>query len=157
MKKMHVESEFAPLRSVVLAQSQFCLPDKFDEADTTFLTEENARLTQNNEGRDLADFAPEQQVRWEKEKEVMQGVLESYGVEVFRPRLLTTYEKEHGKELGVGYSNFFSRDPFFYNWQSLNRRKLKISTPSTRNFTNSSDYSAVDTRSRRLLFCCATT
>ncbi|KAJ85885.1 hypothetical protein P790_0033 [Enterococcus faecalis NJ44] len=112
MKKMHVESEFAPLRSVVLAQSQFCLPDKFDEADTTFLTEENARLTQNNEGRDLADFAPEQQVRWEKEKEVMQGVLESYGVEVFRPRLLTTYEKEHGKELGVGYSNFFSRDPF---------------------------------------------
>lgn len=40
MKKMHVESEFAPLRSVVLAQSQFCLPDKFDEADTTFLTEE---------------------------------------------------------------------------------------------------------------------
>ena len=33
---MHVESEFAPLRSVVLAQSQFCLPDKFDEADTTF-------------------------------------------------------------------------------------------------------------------------
>ncbi len=113
MKKMHVESEFAPLRSVVLAQSQFCLPDKFDEADTTFLTEENARLTQNNEGRDLADFAPEQQVRWEKEKEVMQGVLESYGVEVFRPRLLTTYEKEHGKELGVGYSNFFSRDPFF--------------------------------------------
>ena len=32
------------------------------------LTEENARLTQNNEGRDLADFAPEQQVRWEKEK-----------------------------------------------------------------------------------------
>ena len=47
---------------------------------------------------------------------------------------MTTYEKEHGKELGVGYSNFFSRDPF-YNWQSLNRRKLKISTPSTRNFT----------------------
>ena len=35
-EKMHVESEFAPLRSVVLAQSQFCLPDKFDEADTTF-------------------------------------------------------------------------------------------------------------------------
>lgn len=65
---MHVESEFAQLRSVVLAQSQFCLPDKFDEADTTFLTEENARLTQNNEGRDLADFAPEQQVRWEKKK-----------------------------------------------------------------------------------------
>lgn len=51
-------------------------------------------------------------MRWEKEKEVMQGVLEYYGVEVFRPRLLTTYEKEHGEELGVGYSNFFSRDPF---------------------------------------------
>lgn len=43
----------------------------------------------------------------------MQQLLESYGVEVFRPRLLTQHEKEQGKKQGTGYSNFFSRDPFF--------------------------------------------
>lgn len=114
MKKIQVISEFAPLKSVVLAQSQFCFPEEAaDELDTSFLTEENAKLAKKSAGQDLAEADPQLQFQWEQEKVAMQNLLESYGVEVFRPRLLTDHEKAVGKQSGVGYSNFFSRDPFF--------------------------------------------
>lgn len=128
MKKINVVSEFAPLRSVVLAQSQFCFPsEKGDEAfDDSFLTEENAKLARNSAGKDLALVDPEKQQRWEIEKQTMQALLESYGVEVLRPRLLTDYEKESGVQSGVGYSNFFSRDPFFTVGNLLIEGNLKF-------------------------------
>jgi N-dimethylarginine dimethylaminohydrolase len=114
MSKLYVESEFAPLKKVVLAQSQFAFPDENGEsADLSFLPPENEEWFQGHASTDFAKAHPEKQRRWEQEKQEMQQLLESYGVEVLRPRLLTTYEKELGKQSGNGYSNFFSRDPFF--------------------------------------------
>ena len=107
-----VESEFAPLKRVVLAQSQFYLPEEEEELDTSFLSEKNLELFKHKVG-DIADLYPEMQEKWENEKEQMVQLLTSYGVEVIRPRLLTNYEKELGRENGRGYANFFSRDPFF--------------------------------------------
>ncbi|EOH95917.1 amidinotransferase [Enterococcus moraviensis ATCC BAA-383] len=112
MKTNFVESEFAPLKRVVLAQSQFCLPEKENELDTSFLSEKNLDLFRNKVG-DIADLYPEMQLKWENEKEQMSQLLTSYGVEVIRPRMLTKHEKELGKKSGHGYANFFSRDPFF--------------------------------------------
>lgn len=114
MKKTNVVSEFAPLKSVVLAQSEFCFPkDAENSMDTSFLTKENEEFVKNSGGKDVAEADKKLQDNWEQEKIEMQSLLDSYGVEVFRPRLLTQPEKEHGKSQGVGYSNFFSRDPFF--------------------------------------------
>ncbi|KAF1303302.1 amidinotransferase [Enterococcus saccharolyticus] len=115
MTKIFVESEFAPLKKVVLAQSQFAFPDEKNEdnADLSFLTAENIEWSSGHAAEDFADAHPEKQMRWEQEKVDMQQLLESYGVEVLRPRLLTDEEKSLGRESGDGYSNFFSRDPFF--------------------------------------------
>ncbi|MBP1047400.1 amidinotransferase [Enterococcus sp. BWM-S5] len=128
MKKINVVSEFAPLRSVVLAQSQFCFPSEAGEAefDDSFLTEENARLARDSAGMDLSEADSEKQEQWESEKEAMKALLESYGVEVLRPRLLTAYEKESGRASGAGYSNFFSRDPFFTIGNVLIEGNLKF-------------------------------
>ena len=112
MKTNFVESEFAPLKRVVLAQSQFYLPEEEEELDTSFLSEKNLELFKHKVG-DIADLYPDMQKKWENEKEQMVQLLTSYGVEVIRPRLLTNYEKELGRESGRGYANFFSRDPFF--------------------------------------------
>ncbi|WP_430602722.1 hypothetical protein IGJ02_003242 [Enterococcus sp. DIV0724b] len=112
MKTNFVESEFAPLKRVVLAQSQFYLPEGEDELDTSFLSEENLTLFSNKVG-DVGDLYPDMQKKWENEKEEMFQLLTSYGVEVIRPRMLTEYEKTLGEESGHGYANFFSRDPFF--------------------------------------------
>lgn len=107
-----VESEFAPLKRVVLAQSQFYLPNEEESLDTSFLSEKNLKLFTDKVG-DVADLYPEMQIKWENEKEQMAQLLTSYGVEVIRPRMLTEYEKELGRQSGRGYANFFSRDPFF--------------------------------------------
>ncbi|MCO8287060.1 dimethylarginine dimethylaminohydrolase family protein [Tetragenococcus halophilus] len=114
MNKTKVVSEFAPLKATVLAQSQFCFPeDPKNSMDTSFLTKENVEFVNNSGGKDVAEADEKLQRDWEQEKIAMQSLLESYGVEVLRPRLLTQHEKDYGKEQGVGYSNFFSRDPFF--------------------------------------------
>lgn len=114
MKKTNVQSEFSPLKSVVLAQSEFCFPDDtVEEMATSFLTKENEQLAKDNGGKTIAEIDPGLQLEWEQEKLAMQSLLESYGVEVLRPRLLTDHEKQEGKASGFGYSNFFSRDPFF--------------------------------------------
>ncbi|ALS02402.1 amidinotransferase [Enterococcus silesiacus] len=112
MKTNFVESEFAPLKRVVLAQSQFYLPEEENELDTSFLSEKNLDLFDHKVG-DVADLYPDMQTKWENEKVQMAQLLTSYGVEVIRPRMLTEFEKESGKQSGRGYANFFSRDPFF--------------------------------------------
>lgn len=112
MKTNFIESEFAPLKRVVLAQSQFCIPDEDKNLDTNFLSETNLNLFSNKAG-DIAELYPKMQEKWELEKERMEQLLTSYGVEVIRPRMLSKYEKALGKESGAGYANFFSRDPFF--------------------------------------------
>lgn len=108
-KNVYVESEFAPLRRVVLTQSQFAFPKNMK--DSNFLVEENLKYFRENEGNDFADAFPNEQLKWEKERENLKKVLEKYNVEICRPRLLTDYEKEVGGD--DGYSNFFARDPFF--------------------------------------------
>lgn len=83
MKTNFVESEFAPLKRVVLAQSQFYFPEGEDELDTSFLSEANIKLFKNKVG-DIGDLYPDMQKKWEKEKEQMLQLLASYDVEVIR-------------------------------------------------------------------------
>ncbi|HBV68821.1 MAG TPA: amidinotransferase [Clostridiales bacterium] len=109
-----VKSEFAPLKKVVLAQSEFIFPEKADSNnDGAFLSEESLSLYNgvDTAGKDYKDIFPERQKQWEKERGNLKNVLERYGVEVLRPRLLTNHEKENGKQYGC--CNFFIRDPFF--------------------------------------------
>lgn len=113
MSFINVSSEFAPLKSVVLAQSQFCVPSEVEKCETNFLNADVANLLKKNLGLDFNKIDPIKQLDWEKEKIALKELLESYGVTVYRPRLLTDYEKQSGKKSGNGYSNFFARDPFF--------------------------------------------
>ncbi|SIT90962.1 dimethylarginine dimethylaminohydrolase family protein [Edaphobacillus lindanitolerans] len=113
MSQVFVKSEFAPLKRVVLARSEFAFPSDDDFGEDEFLTEETRELYMGKDvqGKNYKEVFPERQEKWENERENLKKVLEKYGVDVLHPRLLTDYEKEMGKE--DGYSNFFVRDPFF--------------------------------------------
>lgn len=122
-----VKSEFAPLRRVVLTQSEFHFPEAEDSNnDETFLSEEALDLYKNVElaGKSYGEVFPERQRQWEKEREQLRKVLEKYGVEVLRPRLLTDYEKKAGREYGS--CNFFARDPFFTIGNSIIEGSLRF-------------------------------
>lgn len=108
-----VKSEFAPLKTVVLTQSEFIFPQKVDMDDDSFLPEESLALYAGVDvaGKNYKDVFPERQILWEKERANLRRVLEKYHVKVLRPRLLTDFEKEANKENGS--CNFFVRDPFF--------------------------------------------
>lgn len=93
--RIFVESEFAPLRTVVLTQS---------EAGGGPL--ESRAVRDRRVGGQRFD-----QQRWEAERDAFRVVLEKHGVEVLRPRLFTAAEKEAGR--ASGYTNFFVRDPWF--------------------------------------------
>lgn len=122
-----VKSEFAPLKKVVLAQSEFIFPEREDSNnDDTFLAEESLDLYANVDtaGKDYKDVFPERQEQWEKERDEFKKVLEKYGVEVLLPRLLTEQEREIGKEYGC--CNFFVRDPFFTIGSSIIEGSLRF-------------------------------
>lgn len=124
---IQVKSEFAPLRKVVLTQSEFIFPEREDtNQDTTFLTEESLSLYDgvDTAGKNYKDVFPERQAQWEKEREDLKKVLEKYGVEILRPRMLTEREKEAGKEYGC--CNFFARDPFFTIGNSIIEGSLRF-------------------------------
>lgn len=110
-KSVFVESEFATLKRVVLTQSEMVFPMMSDmEQGVDF------EMPADAEGMGM-DFN-ETQKQWEKEREDLKKVLQKYGVEVQRPRLLTEKEKELGSVKdgvtgGSGVTNFFVRDPFF--------------------------------------------
>jgi len=115
-RRIFVESEFAPLRTVVLAQCQMRLPD----ADTgskeqlndelSIMPDEQRQIILQLLGKDHAMAMPERQQRWEAERDALKQVFEKHGVEVLRPRLLTQWEKEAGGK--QGYSNSYVRDPW---------------------------------------------
>lgn len=130
MDHIFVKSEFAPLKRVVLAQSEFGFPTK-KLTGVDFLTEENHELFSGPEviGKDFSEAFPEQQKAWEVERKNLQKVLEKHEVEVLLPRKLTSFEKELGLE--YGYSNFFTRDPFFTIGNLLIEGSLKL--PHRRN------------------------
>lgn len=107
-----VKSEFAPLKKVVLTQSEFIFPmNTIGNDPAEVLDEEILQMYKDVDGKNYGEAFPERQMKWEQERAHLKQVLEKYGVEVVRPRLLTDYEKETGKEYGC--SNFFVRDPFF--------------------------------------------
>ena len=111
-RSVYVESEFAPLRTVVLTQSQFALPKKaFDAPPPTFLPQDKDTPRAEWRGGDFGDANPEAQRIWEGERENFRKILVKHGVEVLRPELLSQAEKEATGD--DGYSNFFVRDPFF--------------------------------------------
>ncbi|MBO9731443.1 MAG: hypothetical protein J7623_22575 [Chitinophaga sp.] len=106
-----VESEFATLQRVVLAQSEFGFPLQPRPEDLRFLTKEAITENMQHKGQDYSEAFPDLQQQWEKERASLQAVLEKYGVKVYRPRKLTLAEKAAAGN--DGYSNFFVRDPFF--------------------------------------------
>ena len=106
-----VENEFSPLKKIVLAQSEFGFPKEPRPEDLRFLSEEAIKENFENKGKDYSEAFPELQEQWENERENLKKILEKHGVEVLRPRKLSSAEKE---AVGTaGYSNFFVRDPFF--------------------------------------------
>ena len=116
-RRIFVQSEFAPLRTVVLAQSQMRLPDAETGSkeqlndEMSIMPEEQRRIILQLLGKDHAMAMPERQRRWEAERDALKQVFEKHGVEVLRPRLLTKWEKEAGGK--NGYSNSYVRDPWF--------------------------------------------
>ena len=108
---VYVENEFAPLQKVVLTVSEFGFPKAIRSEELRFLPDSDRESNNVNLGKDFAEVYPEQQQAWDLERTNFAAVLEKYGVEVLRPRQLTTIEKEFGAE--DGYANFFVRDPFF--------------------------------------------
>jgi N-dimethylarginine dimethylaminohydrolase len=109
--KVFVQSEFAPLKKVVLAQSQLIAPKVLDPDILKILPPNMQDSAGKLFGKDFKEVFPELQKEWENERENLKKVLEKYGIEVLRPRLLTDYEKKLGGDDGV--ANFFARDPFF--------------------------------------------
>ncbi len=98
--KVYVESEFAPLKRVVLTVSEVHVTDK---CTREFF----------EEGVDTSAFL----AGMRKEREDLKAVLEKYGVEIQRPRLFTEEEirlgyAKDGYCAGEGVTNHFSRDPF---------------------------------------------
>ncbi|WP_160714945.1 dimethylarginine dimethylaminohydrolase family protein [Chitinophaga solisilvae] len=108
---IYVENEYARLQKVVLAASEFGYPEKVRTDDLRFLAPEAVTDNENSKGKDFREVHPELQQRWEQERNALEQVLLKYGVEVLRPRMLTSAEKQAGGE--DGYANFFVRDPFF--------------------------------------------
>ncbi len=105
-----VESEFAPLRTVVLAQSEVAISKAMlNGHEMAFIPEEIRKKLPV--GVDFGESNPELQRVWEQERENFGAVLKKHGVEVLRPRKLTAVEKKVAGD--DGYSNFFVRDPFF--------------------------------------------
>ncbi|MET9486251.1 amidinotransferase [Nocardia sp. NPDC006630] len=109
---VRVDSEFATLRTVVVAQSQVRAPDDVAALGHTPPVPASARgEIRSIAGKDFGEVFPREQAAWEAERENLAAVLGRYGVEVLRPRLLTEAEKAAGGS--TGYANFFVRDPWF--------------------------------------------
>lgn len=125
-RRTFVESEFAPLRTVVLAQSEFAGSERLSRHDPelAFLGREDLNRLVAMRGKNHGDVFPERQAAWEVERENLATVFTRHGVEVIRPRLLTEDEKTNGRF--DGYSNFFVRDPWFTVGGSVIEGSLRL-------------------------------
>lgn len=115
--QVYVESEFAPLRRVIVSQSQFT--DSVMPVSQYYLPLENLEASGAELRGGLVYLHPDKVVfDWmAREREELVTLLERYGVEVLRPRTLTEEElglatNPEGPTHGKGLSNFFVRDPF---------------------------------------------
>lgn len=112
LKSIFVESEFAPLKRVILAESEFCFPNaKPSEHELDFLSPESRADFENVSGGDHETLFPERHAAWIKERNDFATVLKKYDVEILKPRKLNDIEKAISGD--NGYSNFFVRDPVF--------------------------------------------
>ncbi|MBL1078055.1 amidinotransferase [Nocardia sp. 2] len=110
--QVRVESEFAPLRTVVVSQSEFHAPARADILGHSMPVEPGAvDILEAVWGKDFGEVYPDKQRRFEAEREELAAVLRRHGVEVLRPRLFTDVEKRAAGD--AGYANFFVRDPWF--------------------------------------------
>ena len=116
-RTVFVESEFAPLHAVVLAQNEFRAPEsglvnpEQEARELAILPAEQQAYMRSLQGHDLADADPERQRAWTRERENLQHAFERLGVEVLRPRPLTSWEKDAAGP--AGYMNAYVRDPWF--------------------------------------------
>ncbi|WP_201268106.1 dimethylarginine dimethylaminohydrolase family protein [Bacillus altitudinis] len=95
---VYVESEFAPLKRVVMSQSEVYFPE--------------------DSGSNMMEDMNDIQIKMEKERNEFKKILQKYDVDIQMPRLLTEDEKKlgiakNGITGGAGATNFFVRDPFF--------------------------------------------
>ena len=95
--RIFVESEFAPLHTVVLTRSEY--------GGGVFAGDPPSEEKEKT-GPPHVD-----QALWSAERDAFGKILAKYGVEVVRPRLFTEAEKAAGQD--TGYANFFVRDPWF--------------------------------------------
>ncbi|MEU3014849.1 dimethylarginine dimethylaminohydrolase family protein [Nocardia asteroides] len=110
--QVRVDSEFAPLRTVVVAQSEFKAPSDAALVGSPLPVEPGAEELLNAvRGREFGAVYPERQRAWEAERDALAALLRSHRVEVLRPRLFTAAEKAAAGP--AGYANFFVRDPWF--------------------------------------------
>ncbi|SEJ32873.1 N-Dimethylarginine dimethylaminohydrolase [Myroides marinus] len=109
--RIFVQNEFAPLKRVVLAASEFGYPMQTRQEDLRFLDQNACENSEINKGKDFKQAHPDLQLKWEMERENFKKLLQKHGVEVLQPRNLTKAEKQFNPK--DGYANFFTRDPFF--------------------------------------------
>ena len=114
---VYVESEFAPLKRVIVSQSE--LTDSILPLSEYYLPPESLEDPYVEVRDDTIYFHldPDSYEQRVKEREELVAILERYGVEVLRPRKLTDEELAlatlpEGPTHGRGLSNFFVRDPF---------------------------------------------
>ncbi|AYF78934.1 amidinotransferase [Nocardia yunnanensis] len=111
-RSVRVDSEFAPLRTVVVSRNEFRGPADPALIGPEMPTEPGAADILNAVwGKDFGAVYPDRQQRWEAERDELAAVLRRHGVEVLRPRTFTAAEKEAAGP--AGYANFFVRDPWF--------------------------------------------
>ncbi|MFC9895627.1 dimethylarginine dimethylaminohydrolase family protein [Nocardia sp. NPDC127579] len=110
--RVGVDSEFAPLRTMVVARCEFRAPDEADSLGGAMpVPEDAAQVLEAVWGKTFGEVYPDKQRAWEAEREQLAAVLHSHGVEVLRPRLFDDSEKATAGR--IGYANFFVRDPWF--------------------------------------------
>ncbi|MEV6214599.1 amidinotransferase [Nocardia sp. NPDC051833] len=110
--RVRVDSEFAPLRTVVVSRSEFRAPADAAVFGHALPVEPGAvEILDAVWGKDFGEVYPDKQRAWEAERAELTAVLRRYGVEVLRPRLFTDAEKAATGP--AGYANFFVRDPWF--------------------------------------------
>lgn len=77
--RIYVESEFAPLRTVVLAESELSVPQSaLSGKNAAFLAKDNG--PQLKAGEDFGVAFPEKQAAWEREREMLGAVFLKHGV-----------------------------------------------------------------------------
>lgn len=121
--RIYVESEFAPLRSVIVANCEFRPQDadymseeQLDE-ELSILPEDERKFIRSILGLELKFAKPKIHARWESERNNLADLFESLNITVHRPSMLTELQKQHrGK---AGYANHFVRDPLIVIGKNL--------------------------------------